>query len=123
MEQKTILMIEDDDFIRELYQRQLEQAGFAMQSTASGKEGVGLLDQNIYDLLMLDLNIPDFSGFQILEHLQKKPIKDMQIMILSNVAQDDYVKKGMEMGAHAFVIKSTYTPAQVVSQVKSLLSV
>lgn len=121
MEQKTILMIEDDDFIRELYQRQLEQSGFKMQSTASGKEGVELLDQNIYDLLMLDLNIPDFSGFQILEHLQKNPKKDMQIMILSNVAQDEYVQKGIDMGAQAFVIKSTYTPSQVVAQVKDLL--
>ncbi len=122
MEQKTILMIEDDDFIRELYKRQLEQAGFAIQSTAFGKEGVELLDNNNYDLLMLDLNIPDLSGFQILAHLQKNPKKEMQILILTNVAQDEFIKKAMSMGAHAFIIKSTYTPAQIVSQVKSLLS-
>lgn len=122
MEKKTILMIEDDDFILELYRRQLEQAGFAVQSTTSGKEGVEILDNNNFDLLMLDLNIPDFSGFQILEHLKKNPKKEMQIMILTNVAQDEYVKKGMDMGAQAFVIKSTYTPNQVVDEVKSLLS-
>lgn len=121
-QQKKILMIEDDDFIRDLYARQMEQAGFNMQSTASGKEGLDLLDSNDYDLLMLDLNIPDVSGFQVLEHLQKKPKAGMQILILSNVAQDDYIKKGIEMGAQAFVIKSTYTPGQVVSEVKSLLS-
>ncbi len=119
--QKKILMVEDDEFIRELYQRQLEQAGFNIQSTASGQEGLDLLDKNDYDLLMLDLNIPDVSGFQILEHLQKNPKESMQILILSNVAQDEYIQKGIDMGAQAFVIKSTYTPSQVVSQVKDLL--
>ncbi len=120
-EQKKILMVEDDQFIRQLYSRQVAKAGFGVQSTASGKEGLELLDKNKYDLLMLDLNIPDVSGFQILEHLQKNPKPGMTILILSNVAQDDYIKKGMEMGAAAFVVKSTYTPEQVVSEVKSLL--
>ena len=120
--QKKILMVEDDEFIRSLYSRQLVQAGFDLQSTASGQECLDLLAKNDYDLLMLDLNIPDVSGFQVLEHLQKNPKEGMQILILSNVAQDEYVRKGMDLGAQAFVIKSTYTPAQVVAEVKSLLN-
>src|SRR3989344_1426273 len=120
--QKKILMIEDDQFIRELYERQLKLAGFDVKATASGQEGQDLLDQNQYDLLMLDLNIPDVSGFQILEHLQKKPKPDMPILILSNVAANEYINKGLEMGAQAFIIKSTYTPSKVVEEVKSLLS-
>lgn len=119
---KKILMIEDDQFIRELYERQLKLAGFEIKATASGKEGQDLLDKNAYDLLMLDLNIPDVSGFQILEHLQKNPKPDLNIMILSNVAQDEFVDKGLKMGAQAFIIKSTYTPDRVVQEVKSLLS-
>lgn len=121
MEPKKILIIEDDQFIRELYERQLKLAGFEMKSTPSGKEGVQLLDKNDYNLLMLDLNIPDFSGFQILEHLQNNPKPDMSIMILSNVAQDEFINKGLEMGANAFIVKSTYTPDKVVQEVKSLL--
>lgn len=120
--QQKILIIEDDEFIRELYQRQLEQAGFAVESTQSGKNGLEMLTKNDYQLLMLDLNIPDLSGFQILENLNKNPKTGLQIMILSNVAQDEFVKKGIELGASEFVIKSTYTPAQVVSQVKTLLA-
>ncbi len=120
-EQKKILMIEDDQFIRELYERQLKLAGLEVKSTASGQEGLDLLDQNQYDLLMLDLNIPDVSGFQILEHLQKKPKPNMTILILSNVAANEYINKGLEMGAQAFIIKSTYTPSKVVEEVKSLL--
>lgn len=114
-------MIEDDQFIRELYERQLKLAGFEIKSTPSGQEGQDLLDKNEYDLLMLDLNIPDVSGFQILKHLQEHPKEKMIIMILSNVAQDEFVNKGLEMGAQAFIIKSTYTPDRVVQEVKSLL--
>lgn len=120
--QKKILMIEDDEFIRELYSRQVKNAGYDIESTPSGKEGLDFLAKNHYDLLMLDLNIPDVSGFQILENLQKSPKENMVVMILSNVAQDEFVKKGLDLGASAFVIKSTYTPEQVVTEIKSLLS-
>lgn len=121
MEPKKILIIEDDQFIRELYERQLKLAGFNVKSTAFGKVGQELLDRNEYDLLMLDLNVPDLSGFQILEHLQKNPKKNINTMILSNVAQDEFINKGLEMGAVAFIVKSTYTPDKVVQEVKSLL--
>ncbi len=114
-------MVEDDQFIRELYERQLKNAGYAIETTPSGKAGLELLDKNPYDLLMLDLNIPDVSGFQILESLQKNPKEGMSIVILSNVAQDEFVSKGLSMGAQAFIIKSTYTPDKVVEEVKSIL--
>ncbi len=114
-------MIEDDEFIRELYERQLKLAGYSIETTESGLAGWEMLEKNSYDLLMLDLNIPDLSGFQILERLQKRPKEAMQIMVLSNVAQDEFVNKALNMGAQAFVIKSTYTPDRVVAEVKSLL--
>jgi DNA-binding response OmpR family regulator len=118
---KKILIIEDDQFIRELYERQLKLAGFEVVSKALGKAGLETLYKDKFDLVMLDLNIPDFSGFQILTELQKKPIDGLAIMILSNVAQDEFINKGLEMGASAFIVKSTYTPARVVEEVKSLL--
>lgn len=121
MEPKKILIVEDDQFIRELYERQLKLAGFSVESTESGNEGRDLLDKNVYDLAMLDLNIPDFSGFQILKHLQEHPKANLTILVLSNVAQDEFVKQALELGAHAFIIKSTYTPDKVVAEVKSLL--
>lgn len=120
-EPKKILIIEDDQFIRELYERQLKKAGFAVETSALGKQGMEMLNKNQYNLVMLDLNIPDFSGFQILEELKKHPKSGLTILILSNNAQDEYVNKGLEMGAAAFIIKSTYTPEKVVDEVKSLI--
>lgn len=119
--QKKILIIEDDQFIRELYERQLKLAGYSVQTAALGKAGLELLNKDNYDLLMLDLNIPDVSGFQILEKLQANPKANMNIMILSNVAQDEYIKKGLELGAQAYIVKSTYTPQKVVEEVKSVI--
>ena len=118
---KKILIIEDDQFIRELYERQLKLAGYFVEVAALGKIGLELLAKNQYNLLMLDLNIPDISGFQILEHLQKNSKDGLNIMILSNSEADEFVNKGLEMGAHAFIIKSTYTPEKVVQEVKNLI--
>lgn len=117
-------MIEDDQFIRELYERQLHQAGFEIKSTPSGNEGVKLLTNNKYNLLLLDLNIPDFSGFQVLDYLNQNPkLKEsMIILVLSNVDQDDLIQKAIDKGAAAFIVKSTYTPQQVVSEVSALLN-
>ncbi len=122
MSQKTILMVEDDEFIRELYVRQLKLAGFTVENTGSGKEGVELLDKNHYDLLMLDLNIPDMSGFQILEHLKQNPQQGLQVLVLSNVGNDTFQAKAQSYNVAAYIIKSTYTPERVVEEVKSLLS-
>lgn len=119
---KKILIIEDDEFIRELYTRQLKLAGFEVEGTSSGLAGKDLLDKNKYNLLMLDLNIPDFSGFQILDYLKEHPKDKLTILVLSNVAGDQFVDKALEKGASAFIIKSTYTPERVVEEVKSLIT-
>lgn len=121
---KKLLMIEDDQFIRDLYQRQLQKAGFEVKTTPSGVEGLELLKTEKYDLLILDLNIPDFSGFQVLKYLKENPkVKDrLIILVLSNVTQTELIQKATEMGAAAFIVKSTYTPDKVVAEIKSLLS-
>lgn len=117
-------MVEDDQFIRELYERQLKLAGFNTTTTYSGQSGLELLDKEDFDLLMLDLNIPDVSGFQILKHLKKETShrhKNLSILVLSNVTDAVLINKAIQEGANAFIIKSTYTPNQVVAQVRSLL--
>jgi DNA-binding response OmpR family regulator len=121
-EPKKILIVEDDQFIRELYERQLKLAGFNVESTFSGKSALELLDKNFYDLLMLDLNVPDVSGFQILRHLKKEHPKPMDVLVVSNVSDDKMIDEAMNLGAQGFIIKSTYTPSQVVKEVKSILS-
>lgn len=121
---KKLLMIEDDQFIRDLYQRQLQKAGFEVKTTPSGVEGLELLKTEKYDLLILDINIPDFSGFQVLKYLKENPkVKDqLIILVLSNVTQTELIQKATELGAAAFIVKSTYTPDKVVDEIKSLLS-
>ena len=122
-EPKKILIVEDDQFIRELYERQIKQAGFQVEGTFSGKTAIEMLDKNSYDLLMLDLNIPDVSGFQILNHLKEhRTNSEMIVLVVSNVNEDRLINEAMKEGASGFIIKSTYTPSQVVEEVKSFLS-
>ena len=116
------MVVEDDQFIRELYERQLKLSGFSVEATFSGKVALELIEKNSYNLLMLDLNIPDVSGFQILDHLKEKPKEGLVILVLSNLGEESYINKALEKGASAYIVKSTYTPERVVKEVKSLLS-
>ncbi len=118
---KKILIIEDDEFIRELYVRQIKLAGLNIEATPSGKEGLELLEKNKYDLLMLDLNIPDVSGFQILEYLKEHPKEGLTILVLSNLGDETFQKRALSYKVAAYIIKSTYTPERIVAEVKSLL--
>ncbi len=123
MEAKKLLLIEDDNFIRELYQRQLEKAGFLVVAVGNGRLGLEEAAASKFDLILLDIMLPEIDGFKVLQTLKAdNKTKDMDVVILSNLGQDDLLNKALSQGAKAYIIKSSTTPAQVVSEVQSIVS-
>lgn len=121
MNQK-ILLIEDEDYIRELYKRQLDLEGLITDAFANGKEGLASLAQNHYDLILLDIMLPDINGLQILKQVKLNAnTKDIPVVLLTNLGQDVIIKEGFELGAEGYLIKASYTPAQIVQEVKNFL--
>ena len=118
MNGKRILLVEDDQFILELYKRQIELAGFTVEAVFSGKTGLELINQNTYDLIMLDINIPDVNGLKLLAALKKGPRSETPVLILSNISDQSLISQAMDLGANSYIVKNTYTPAQVVDEVK-----
>jgi CheY-like chemotaxis protein len=121
MDPKKILLVEDDNFIRDLYHRQLEKAGYAVKSTHSGLEAVELVKSEQFDLMLLDIMLPEMDGISVLKKLKEEGKDKLDVMVLSNMGQDDLIKKAMELGAKAYVIKSLSTPAQVVKEIESVI--
>jgi len=120
MDSKKILLIEDDNFIRELYQRQLEKAGFAVVAVGNGRLGLEEAGKQKFDLILLDIMLPEIDGFKVLEALKgDSKTKNIDVVILSNLGQDDLLNKALSLGAKAYIIKSSTTPAQVVTEVQS----
>ena len=118
-----ILIVEDEDFIRQLYKRQFEKAGFTIEDFANGKEGLTAALQNTYDLILLDIMLPDVNGIDILKQVKEsKTVGKTPVVMLTNLGQDDVIKEGFKFGASGYLIKAAYTPDQVVQEVSNILS-
>ncbi len=119
---KKILLVEDEDFIRELYVRQLTKEGFNVKFAADGTTGLNMLIAEPFDLLLLDIMLPGMNGLQILREFKtKNPNSPMITILLTNLGQEAVIKEGFELGAQAYLIKASYTPDQVVAEVKNAL--
>lgn len=120
---KKILLVEDEDFIRELYVRQLTKAGFSVKTAVDGQSGLDMLKMESFDLLLLDIMLPGMNGLQLLREFKtQNPNSPMIVILLTNLGQEAVIKEGFELGAQAYLIKASYTPDQVVTEVKNALS-
>lgn len=119
---KKILLVEDENFIRELYVRQLTKEGFQVKSAVDGQTGLNALKAEQFDLLLLDIMLPGMNGLQLLREFKtQNPSSPMITILLTNLGQEAVIKEGFELGAQAYLIKASYTPDQVVQEVKNAL--
>lgn len=117
-----ILLIEDEPFVREMYHDEFTKDGFIIDSFATGKEGLAALSKNQYDLLLLDIMLPDTNGLEVLKQIKQNPAtKNTKVILLTNLGQEEIVKQGFNLGADKYLIKMSYNPDQIIQEVKSFL--
>ncbi len=120
---KKVLIVEDEAFIADLYARELTKAGFQVQTANDGTTGLTYLDQEPYDLMLLDIMLPGINGLQVLkEWKMKNLITNMPILLLTNLGQDEVIKEAFNLGASGYLIKAAYTPQQIVTEVQNALA-
>ena len=118
-----ILIVEDDLFIRELYERQLSLEGYEVTTAEDGEIGLNRITESIPDLLLLDIMLPKVSGLDLLRTIKaKEETKNIPVILLTNLGQDSVIKEGFNLGADGYLIKSAYTPDQIIEEVKKFLS-
>ena len=118
----NILIVEDDFYIRELYVRELTKEKYEVRTVGKVKEAFDEIIKKKPDLIMLDLMLPVRSGFDVLEKVKgDAALKDIKVVILSNLGEDEVIKKGFSMGADGYLIKSSHTPKQVVVEIEKYL--
>lgn len=122
--QKKILIVEDDQFLREFYQELLQTEGYCVDEAADGEIGLSKIQSSEYDLVLLDIMLPKKDGVQILRDLKVKGAKSPHapIVVLTNLGQDKVIKDCFELGAAGYLIKSALSPDQVLTEVKSYLN-
>jgi DNA-binding response OmpR family regulator len=119
---KSILLIEDDPFLIDVYTTKLKEVGFGIEVAMNGKEGLKKMRMKKPDLVLLDVVLPTINGWEILEEIKKdENLKDLKVIIISNLTQKEDVKKGLRLGAAKYLIKAHYTPSEVVKEIKEIL--
>lgn len=120
---KHILIIEDERMLAEMYSTKFEMEGYSVDRAYDGAEGLAKAKSKKPDVILLDIIMPKIDGFAVLKELRKDAaLEQVPIVLLTNLGQDDDVKKGKELGATDYLVKSNHTPADVVMKVKSLLT-
>ena len=121
-DKKTILIVEDDVFLADLYKTKMELEGFKVYAAYDGEKGLEMAKKNNPSIILLDLILPKLTGFQVLEKIRSdSKIKDIPIIILTNLSQKSDVDKGIKMGANDYLIKAHFMPSEVVEKIKKLI--
>lgn len=116
-----ILLVEDDIFVRELYQRQLQKAGYQIIIAKDGKEGWELALQ-LPDLILLDIMLPFQNGIELLKKYKAdEQIKNIPVILLTNLGQTEIIKSAYEIGAQGYLLKLNTTPYNLIDIVKKYL--
>lgn len=119
-----ILIVEDDQFLREFYQELLTAEGYFVDVAGDGETALVKLQNNEYNLALLDIMLPKKDGVQILRDLKIRGPRTsgLTIVVLTNLGQDVIIKECFDLGADGYLIKSALNPDQVLTEVKSYLN-
>ena len=119
---KTILIVEDDKFLRELIAKKLAQEGYEISEAIDGEEGIKKIKEEKPGLVLLDLILPGIDGFEVLSKMREDPsLVQIPVIILSNLGQKEDIERGLKLGAVDYLIKAHFTPAEIIEKVKNVL--
>lgn len=121
---KRILIVEDDQFLREFYQELLQAEGYTVDIVAEGETASVKIAQGGYDLVLLDIMLPKKDGLQVLKDHKENPAKAKigPIVVLTNLGHDSIIKQAFDLGAAGYMVKSAMNPDQVLAEIHNYLN-
>jgi len=119
---KTILVVEDEEYLRDLYVQILKQEEYDVEAAVNGEEAYLKMSQKNYDLVILDVILPKMDGLQVVDKLKKEGhTVNKNVVLLSNLGQELVVAKAIDLGVRGYMVKSDYTPEELVREVNGYL--
>lgn len=118
-----ILVADDEQPLRELFQDILENEGYVVETAADGQSALQKILDGGYDLILLDVIMPNMDGITVLRKLQKQKLKvpNGPIVVLSVLEEVDFMKTCLTLGAEGYIQKSMGTPEDIINQVKKMM--
>jgi len=119
---KKIMIVEDDSFVMDIYQTKLSQEGYEVLPAENGAEAIKKLEKEIPDLILLDIIMPYVDGLQVLRKIKAdEKLKDIPVILLTNLSQKENINEGLGLGADDYLIKSHFTPSEVLEKIKKYI--
>lgn len=115
---KTILIVEDDTFLRELYAHVLQQSGFQILTAFDGEQALEEANK-LPDLILLDIMLPKRNGITVLKVLKSDPnLCKVPVVLLTNLGQDSVIKGAYNAGANGYIMKMRINPYMLIDYIK-----
>jgi DNA-binding response OmpR family regulator len=120
---QKILLVEDEPLLANLLKQRLEREGFTVSVARDGEEGLRLLQEDGFSVLLLDIILPKISGFELMETMRSDPqLEKTPVIIISNLGQESDVARGESLGAAAYFVKAKVSIDELIEEVKKFLS-
>lgn len=119
---KKILLVEDDRSLARMYTTKLVKSGYIVKTVTGGKDCLDAVPTFQPDVILLDIIIPQMDGFTVVNALKADPAtKDIVVILLTNLGQDEDIEKGKALGVRDYLVKSQFTPSEIVERMEAVL--
>lgn len=119
---KKILLVEDDGLLIDIYRKKLEKSSFQVELAETGSKAIKKAKDFKPDLIVLDVVLPEMEGWEVLKKIKADPeTKDIKAIFMSNLSQREEIDKGLKAGALKYLIKSQYTPSEIIEEIKKII--
>lgn len=119
---KKILLVEDEPGLQESFKAAFTEKGYALAQALDGEKGLARMRAEKPDLVLLDLVLPKKHGFEVLKEMKNDAeLKDLPVIVLTNLENSEDVEKALELGATTYLVKANYSLEEVVQKVGEVL--
>ncbi len=117
-----VLIVEDDPFLLKMYSKKLQVAGFEVDTASDGETGLAKIKSFLPNLVLMDIMLPKLNGLEALQRSKADPATaSIPILILTNLSASTDAEEAVKKGAAGYMVKSNYSPSQVIDKVKQIL--
>lgn len=119
-----VVLVEDEKMLADMYATKFSMEGFETTKANDGAAGLELAKKVRPDIILLDVIMPKLDGFAVLKLLKEdEKVKNVPVILLTNLGQDEDIKKGKQLGAADYFVKANHTPAEVVKKIREVLKI